>query len=556
MKKITKIVLFLIIVSIIFTGCSPKEITGPDSDDTTEPVVNTKPVAKIKASQFVKSGATVVLDGSESYDADNDPLNYSWQILSKPTGSGAALSSDNTVNTSIAADCDGDYEIQLTVSDQKSSSTPATFTVTVLPFSGTIIFVDASNAQSGDGSELNPFKTIQSSIDFASSDDIIKVSQGIYAENIIIPGDKALRIFGGYQSGNFNNRDISAYVSRINGNGTAAVVSMEFSGGDGIRIYSKIDGFTIDGGTRGVSYTSLGNGGKIDVEISNNIIENNRGLSGNGDYGGGILTRGVSPVIIRNSVRNNQCGKGAGITVDLRDTTESVFISENIVENNIGHSDHGGGVYLSVRRGTVSHNIVRNNRIGETAGYGWGGGMIVDGGAADYTNDIYLTLSHNIYTGNSAPLIGGGLFIDEGANVRMERELIFKNSSDRGGGAGLYVDGPRGSTLAKTTLSYCTIADNVGADGSVGNAVYVEKDSVVEISKSIFWNNYSDNNADFNVADDDSTLSIGDSTYQTGKAGTGTFNETACSKNDPGFVNSATGDYYTTAVMDRGVFGN
>jgi hypothetical protein len=138
----------------------------------------------------------------------------------------------------------------------------------------------------------------------------------------------------------------------------------------------------------------------------------------------------------------------------------------------------------------------------------------------------------------------------------MERELIFKNSSDRGGGAGLYVDGPRGSTFAKTTLSYCTIADNVGADGSVGNAVYVEKDSVVEISKSIFWNNYSNDNADFNVADDDSTLSIGDSTYQTGKAGTGTFNETACSKNDPEFVDSATGDYHTTAVMDRGVFGN
>lgn len=551
MKNLTKIALFLIIISIFYSGCST-------DNSNTESSNNSKPVAKIKANQFAKSGATVVLDGSESSDADNDSLNYSWQILLKPAGSVAVLTSPDSINTSFNADSDGDYEIQLIVSDEESSSSPAKFTVTVLSFSGTIIFVDGSNAQSGDGSELNPFKTIQSSIDDASSEDIIKVSQGIYAENIIIPGDKALRIFGGYQSGNFNNRNISAYVSRINGSRTSAVISMEFSGGEGIRIYSKIDGFTIDGGTRGVSYTSLGNGGKIDVEISNNIIENNYGLSGNDDYGGGILTKEVAPVIIGNVVRSNQCGRGAGITADLRDATESVFISKNIVENNIGHYDHGGGVYLSVRKGTVSYNIIRNNRIGETVLYGWGGGMIVDGGIADYTNDIYLTLSHNIYTGNSAPSIGGGLFIDEGANVRMDRELIYKNyisASDKGG-AGLYVDGPRGAlSTAKTTLSYCTIADNVGADGSIGNAAYIEGDSVMEVSKSIFWGNHSDNYVDFNIVDT-SVLSIVDSTYQTGKAGTGAFNESACSKNDPEFVDSANGDYHTTAVMDRGVFGN
>lgn len=551
MKNITKIALFLIIVSIFNSGCSADN-SGTESSD------NIQPVAKIKANQFVKSGATVVLDGSESSDADNDPLNYSWQILLKPAGSVVVLTSPDSINTSFSADSDGDYEIQLIVSDKESSSSPAKFTVTVLSFSGTIIFVDSSNAQTGDGSELNPFKTIQSSIDDASSEDIIKVSQGIYAENIIIQGDKALRIFGGYQSGNFNNRNISAYVSRINGNRTTAVISMEFSGGEGIRIYSKIDGFTIDGGTRGVSYISLGNGGKIDVEISNNIIENNYGLTGNDDYGGGILTKEVAPVIIGNTVRSNQCGRGAGITADLRDATESVFISKNIVENNIGHYDHGGGIYLSVRKGTVSYNIIRNNRIGETVQYGWGGGMIVDGGIADYTNDIYLTLSNNIYTGNSAPSIGGGLFIDEGANVRMDRELIYKNyisASDKGG-AGLYVDGPRGAlSTAKTTLSYCTIADNVGADGSTGNAVYIEGDSVVEVAKSIFWGNHSDNYVDFNIFDT-SVLSIGYSTYQTGKAGTGAFNESACSKNDPEFVDSANGDYHTTDVMDRGVFGN
>ena len=96
MKNLTKIALFLIIISIFYSGCST-------DNSNTESSNNSKPVAKIKANQFAKSGATVVLDGSESSDADNDSLNYSWQILLKPAGSVAVFTSPDSINTSFNA---------------------------------------------------------------------------------------------------------------------------------------------------------------------------------------------------------------------------------------------------------------------------------------------------------------------------------------------------------------------------------------------------------------------------------------------------------------------
>lgn len=80
--------------------------------------INTTPVAAISyGSTRAPKGATITLRGGASYDADGDSLSYGWALAGKPAGSTAALSADNSVDTTLTFDADGDYTILLRVTD-------------------------------------------------------------------------------------------------------------------------------------------------------------------------------------------------------------------------------------------------------------------------------------------------------------------------------------------------------------------------------------------------------------------------------------------------------
>ena len=91
---------------------------------------NTKPVANAGQDRTVNIGDLVSLDGTGSFDADNDPLTYNWTLLSKPDKSSAALYNTNLPQLSFVADVAGTYKIRLIVSDGKSYSNPADVTIT------------------------------------------------------------------------------------------------------------------------------------------------------------------------------------------------------------------------------------------------------------------------------------------------------------------------------------------------------------------------------------------------------------------------------------------
>lgn len=83
---------------------------------------NGKPVAAAGADQSVAVGATVTLNGGGSSDPDHDPLQYAWTLGTRPTGSGASLSSSSSVSPSFVADVAGVYEATLTVTDGSTTS--------------------------------------------------------------------------------------------------------------------------------------------------------------------------------------------------------------------------------------------------------------------------------------------------------------------------------------------------------------------------------------------------------------------------------------------------
>ena len=110
-------------------GGGGSSAASPGSGATTP--TNRAPVANIVSSQSVAIDETVVLDGTQSSDADNDNLSYTWTIVSQPNASAISLSGDSASRASFIPSVAGQYVFGLQVNDGQISSSVATVTITV-----------------------------------------------------------------------------------------------------------------------------------------------------------------------------------------------------------------------------------------------------------------------------------------------------------------------------------------------------------------------------------------------------------------------------------------
>ncbi len=285
------------------------------------------------------------------------------------------------------------------------------------------------------------------------------------------------------------------------------------------------------------------------MTISHNVIENNGPAAlqpGGGDhafFGGGIYSSNATITVTHNTIRNNNANRGGGLNI----TSKSDFtITDNLIEDNSGYDDHGGGVVLNplpiaaVGDGTFARNVIRGNVASKAYTYGWAGGVLI-GGNLDPASLKPVTLNNNIYTGNSAPSQGGALFVDNGATVILDHELIYKNSTTSGvsSGGAIFVDGDAGGTGSTLTIKNSTIADNISEQQN-GNGVFVLEFSQVIVSNSIFWGNTDDF-----FQDDTSTITVTYTDSQEVLAGTGNIHA------DPLFADSGDSDYHLQSTAGR-----
>jgi RHS repeat-associated protein len=90
---------------------------------------NVRPVAVPGEPRSVYVPDQVTLDGSDSHDADGDPLTYQWSITTRPEGSAALLSDNTAMTPTFSPDVAGSYILQLIVNDGHVDSSPATVAI-------------------------------------------------------------------------------------------------------------------------------------------------------------------------------------------------------------------------------------------------------------------------------------------------------------------------------------------------------------------------------------------------------------------------------------------
>jgi hypothetical protein len=343
-------------------------------------------------------------------------------------------------------------------------------------------FVDAANGSSADGSSAHPYKTIRAAVNAAANGAVLCVAEGTYAEQIS-PGTKYFTLAGGFQTGHdFKIRDSSLYVSKAQGSGSGSFVRITDPGPTAGQL-TAVDGFEITGYAqailRDIYYAQ-------NFDLTNNYIHDNTCASA-GDNGAAFSLVNVSGTISGNVLSKNKCSRGGGGSTDDTINASTIVITGNLVDANVGNEagiSHGGGLYLFAKTLTVSGNIFTGN-----SATGWGGGLYIGAytGGGKTTN---ATLAWNFYRDNRAGIYGGGLFCDDSAHCASDHEIFDKNC-----GGNVYLDcGPDGSDPTIASFDHLTNsrALGVGCTGS-GPGVQITKNNTANDSysftNSIFWGN-------------------------------------------------------------------
>ena len=99
---------------------------------------------------------SVLVDGSGTRDAENDPITYAWQLVSSPAGSAAQVTA-TTATFEFTPDLPGTYELRLTASDPQGNTTDSTQVVAdpLLAFAAASSFnIDPASVPGSDRGEL------------------------------------------------------------------------------------------------------------------------------------------------------------------------------------------------------------------------------------------------------------------------------------------------------------------------------------------------------------------------------------------------------------------
>ena len=173
---------------------------------------NTVPISDAGLDQNVTTSFLATLDGSGSYDENNDSLTYEWNIVSSPSGSAAVLSDSTTAYPTFMADLYGTYIIGLVVNDGKDSSIESTVTIST-PDTFTTVW-ETNVTKTSITIPVNPNYTYDYIVDWG--DGTIDKQKDADATHIYTTnGEHTVNIYGTFPAIYFNNTGDKNQIKRI-----------------------------------------------------------------------------------------------------------------------------------------------------------------------------------------------------------------------------------------------------------------------------------------------------------------------------------------------------
>lgn len=267
-------------------------------------------------------------------------------------------------------------------------------------------------------------------------------------------------------------------------------------GGFGPAVRARIDGFTIEGSSTGGGVVV--NGYAHYLEISNNRIRQNAGFQGGGVTVGHPLLTIVTDEgefyqhaqndhvrIHNNQIIGNGGLNGTGGGVALYTGSDYYEVTDNLIAGNF-MSDNGGGVGHLGRSvgGTIARNRILFNQSFNQGLQVSGGGVFVGGGAALGPGAITegagsVTIEANLIQGNLAGSgDGGGIRVQStlpGDLITIRNNMIVNNIAGLAGGGISLQD------AADVTIAHNTIAHN-DSTATAGEAFFSAMESAPQIA--------------------------------------------------------------------------
>jgi N-acetylneuraminic acid mutarotase len=259
----------------------------------------------------------------------------------------------------------------------------------------------------GNGTEANPFATIQHGIDTAANGDTVLVQPGVYRENINFNG-KNITVGSLFVTTGNEDYILQTVIDGRRNDHVVALVNGETAA-------ARLSGFTvINGYARSASWPGNSGGGIICLN-SNPTLSHLKIMSNESvQEGGGVYLAHCAAAIRDVTITNNRAGSGGG---GIRYSYGSVSLDNAIVAHNLSQSG-GAGIQFYHSEGAITNTLISDNSGGAK-----GGGLHFDGCSPTFINATIV--------GNWTAGRGGGLNVSYMSQPTLVNSIVWGNSPEQ-----------------------------------------------------------------------------------------------------------------------------